>query len=246
MYEELLESTGLTKNEALIYLALLRIGKGKSGKIVKEAKISGGKVYETLNKLIDKGLVKISIENGIKHFIANHPKTILNYIKEKEETLKQKEGELEKLIPSFETLRSIDDTNEVVSLIKGFRGISVIVYECLEKSKDSICIMGVRSSKDEKFNRFWMNWHRKRVELKKEARIIFSDKGSDYWKFFRNLKYTCVKELSHLSPSAIMVIDNNTFIFSYDRELICIHITSKSITHSILNFFNDLWRFSKS
>ena len=245
MYEKLLESIGLTKNESLTYLALLKLGKAKSGKIVEEAKISGGKVYETLNKLINKGLIKIAIENGVKHFIVNSPQTLINYIKEKEKILKQKESELEKLIPSFEILREIDNSKEIVSLIKGLRGISVIVYECLEKSKTPISIMGIRSSKNEKFNRFWMNWHRKRVELKKEARIIFSDKNTDYWKFFKKLKFTKVKELLRLSPSAIMIIGDNTFIFSYEKELICIHITSKSITNSISNFFEDLWKISK-
>ena len=80
------------------------IGKSKSGEIVKESKISGGKVYETLNKLINKGMVKTVVENGIKNFIANHPKTILNYIREKEEKLKEKEKEIEKIIPSFEKM----------------------------------------------------------------------------------------------------------------------------------------------
>ena len=119
------------------------------------------------------------------------------------------------------------------------------VQKILEKSKDSLSIMGVRSSKDEKFNHFWMNWHRKRVELKKEARIIFSDRNTDYWKFFKNLKHTNIRELLHLSPSAIMIIDDNTFIFSYEKELTCIHINSKSITNSLLNFFEDLWKISK-
>jgi sugar-specific transcriptional regulator TrmB len=246
MYEKLLESVGLTKNESLTYLALLRIGKAKSGEIVKEAKISGGKIYETLSKLIDKGLVKIAIENGVKNFIANHPKTVLNYIKEKEDDLKKKENELEELIPSFENLRKIEEFKEVVSLIKGFRGISVVVYECLEKSKGEISIMGVRSSKDEKFNNFWMNWHRRRVELKKEARIIFSDKGSAYWKFFKSIKHTEIKELLHLSPSAIMIIGDNTFIFSYEKDLTCIHIKSLAISSSFLGFFEDLWKLAKN
>jgi sugar-specific transcriptional regulator TrmB len=245
MHEKLLEDIGLTKNESLIYLALLKISKSKSGEIIKEAKISGGKIYETLNKLIEKGLVKVIIENGVKHFIANNPKTLLNYLKEKEENLKAKEVELEKLIPSFENLISINTNNELVSLVKGFRGTSVIIYESLEKTKDSISIMGIRSNKEEKFNRFWINWHKKRIELKKEAKIIFSDKGSSYWKFFKKLKYTKLKTLSHLSPSAIMIIDDNTFIFSYEKELTCIHITSKPITNSILNFFEDLWKISK-
>jgi len=245
MHEKLLEDIGLTKNESRIYLTLLRIGKSKSGKLVKEAKTSGGKIYETLNKLVDKGLVKIVVENGIKHFIANNPKTVLDYLKERENNLREKEKEFKKLLPSFENLKKTNKPEELVSMIKGFRGISTIIYDCLEKGKGQIYIMGIRSSKDEKFNRFWINWHKKRIELKKEAKMIFSDEGGDYLKFFKKLKFTKVKKLLHLSPSAIMILDNNTFIFSYEKELTCIHMNSESITKSMLNFFNDLWKISK-
>jgi len=89
MYEELLKACGLTQNESLVYLALLKIGKAKSGQIVGEAKISGGKVYETLDKLGDKGLIKTISENNVKYFIANEPETLISYIKEKERELRE-------------------------------------------------------------------------------------------------------------------------------------------------------------
>ena len=54
VYEGLLKACGLTQNESLVYLSLLKIGKATSSKVVKEANISGGKIYETLEKLIQK------------------------------------------------------------------------------------------------------------------------------------------------------------------------------------------------
>ena len=244
MYENLLIECGLTQNEALVYLALLRLEKAKSGNIVREAKISGGKIYETLYKLIDKGLVKSVIENGVKHFIANDPKAILEYVKEKEKSLAEKEKELERALPSFSFLRKETEGNENVFFIKGLRGISATVYEMLEKARE-IRIMGVRSSKDERYNNFWRAWHRKRVELKKKALILFSDKNTEYWNFFRRLRHTEVREILQFVPSAIMVIDNNLFIFSYENDLVCVHITSHSMARSFSVFFDDLWMFSK-
>ncbi|MEI6849847.1 MAG: helix-turn-helix domain-containing protein [archaeon] len=244
MYEELLEQCGLTKNESLTYLALLKLGKSKSGDIVREAKVSGGKIYETLYKLIDKGLVKEVSENGIKRFIANNPRTIISYIKEKQKNLDQKEKELEKILPSFLKISGIDKEHESVSLVKGLRGISDIVYQKLENAK-KIKIMGVNSSKDEKYNTFWRNWHKERVNLKKEAQIIFSDKNTEYWKFFKNLNYTKLRELLHFSPSAVMIIDDNSFLFSYEKDLTCIHIQSIPMSNSLSSFFDDLWKIAK-
>lgn len=244
MYEKLLEESGLTKNESLVYLALLKLGKAKSGEIVREAHISGGKVYETLYKLIDKGLVKEISEQGVKHFTASEPKSLLIYLQERRNNLLEKEKEIEKNLSGFMNIKNMEFRPESVELIKGFRGISPTVYSVLENAKN-ISIMGVRSSKDERYNNFWRHWHEQRIKLKKTAKVLFSDRNTEYWKFFKKLKYTEVREILHLSPSAIMIIDEHTFLFSYEEEFTCIHIQSPSITLSLSNFFNDLWKIAK-
>ena len=124
MYEELLEQCGLTKNESLAYLALLKLGKAKSGEIIREADISGGKIYETLYKLVDKGLIKQVTENKVKRFIPNDPKSILSYVKEKQKNLEEKEKFLttaykENYILFFEH----DAVNECCRLIETEKGI---------------------------------------------------------------------------------------------------------------------------
>ena len=54
-YENLLRDIGLTDNEIKIYLTLLKLGISTSSKIVENANTSSGKIYETLNKLFNKG-----------------------------------------------------------------------------------------------------------------------------------------------------------------------------------------------
>jgi sugar-specific transcriptional regulator TrmB len=242
--KEILKDAGLTKNETLVYLTLLKLSKAKASEIIKDAKISSGKIYETLDKLIEKGLVKIVIENGVKTFIANNPKTILTYLKEKEKKLQEQEKQLEKIIPNLQDLMKLKKETETVSLIKGYRGVSSIVYEALKTGKE-IKIMGVTSSKSIKFNNFWKNWHRKRISLKKECKILFSDYKTEYWKFFKKLKHTEVKESLTITPSAILMIDNNTFIFTYKKELTCIQILSKDISESFHSMFDSLWKIGK-
>lgn len=240
LHEELLRACGLTQNESLVYLSLLKVGKATSSKIVKEANISGGKIYETLEKLIHKGLVKSIIENGVKNFMTNEPEMLVEYIKDKERELHKKEEELAKILPQLKGLKEHEQRLENVALIKGLRGIKPLVYDSLKKGK-IIKIMGVTSKKDVEFNNFWRFWHLERVKLRKKAEIIFSDKNTDYWRFYKKLKYTKVKEILHFTPSAILIIDYNLFIFSYEEELTCIHIKSKSISDSFSQFFDGLW-----
>jgi len=243
MYEDFLEGTGLTKNEAIVYMTLLKIGKSKSNQILKESKISSGKIYETLDKLSNKGLVKTIVENGIKHFVPSDPKTLFAYIEEKENDLEQKKKELEKILPKLQEIKLEPHNVEDVSFVKGFKGISTIVHEALKKGED-ISVMGVRSPKDESFNNFWKNWHRKRIELKKNAKMLFSDKGTEYENFYKKLEHTEVRETLTVSPSAIIIIDDESFIFSYEEEFTCIHIKSKAISKSFKSFFDSLWTFA--
>jgi len=242
MYENLLQKIGLTENESKVYLALLRIGKSKSGRIVKEASVSGGKIYETLYRLIDKGLVKIVTENGVKHFIANDPHTLSLYVNEKQEELKEQTKELEGMIPKLSGLK-IKEELESVSLIKGLRGVRELMHGLL-KAKKRIEIMGVTSGKDPRYNNFWRGWHTERVKLRKRARILFSDKNTDYWSHFRRQKYTEVREIIHFTPSAMIVVDDNALIFHYGEEIKCIHIQSGAIADSFSAFFEDLWAFA--
>ena len=240
-YEELLRACGLTQNESLVYLSLLKIGKATSSKIIKEAKISGGKIYETLEKLIQKGLVKLIIEGGIKNFIANEPEMLIAYIKDKEKELHKKEEDLQKILPYLKNLKEHNHKLEIVSLIKGLKGIKPLIYECLEKA-NSIKIMGVTSKKEMKYNDFWRLWHLERVRKKKKAEILFSDKDTEYWKFYKKLSYTKVKEILSFTPSAILLMDENVFIFSYEEDLTCIHIKSLSVSNSFSQFFEGLWK----
>jgi|SRR3989344_1976055 len=247
MSEKLLTEAGLTLNEAKVYLSLLKLGKAPSGKIVTEARIAGGKVYETLYKLVDKGLVEIIVENNIKQFIAADPQSLLLYMEERKNELSQQAEKLAEIIPDLQKIKYLSETPENVYLIKGFRGIRPLVDATVLKAKGEFLIMGVRSSKEAQFNIFWQHWHQARVKQKKKARLLFTDKNTDYWDFFQKMGFTQTKTTFSLSPSSIMVIDHQTFIFSYDqKEFTCIHIVSESIAKSFASFFEGLWKIAKS
>ena len=246
MHEKLLIDAGLTQNEARVYLALIKTGKAQSGKIVQEAAISSGKVYETLYKLIDKGLVEVVIENGVKQFHASDPKSIIIYMDEQKNKLQEQTKKLQKIVPELQKIKEFREPPENVYLIKGFRGIKPIVYRIMQEAQSDVKIMGVRSSKSRKFNIFWQHWHKERVHLKKKARMLFTDRDTEYWNFFKDLKFTKICSIPSLSPSAIMIIDNHCFIFSYDLEFTCIHICSPAIAKSFSSFFEGLWNIGES
>ncbi len=247
VYEELLEGSGLSKNESLIYLALLRIGRAKTSEIIKAANISTGRIYETLSKLITKGLVKSVSENGVKYFIASNPVSLIRYVEEKERDLHDKKEKLERIIPELKSISPYPELDNV-SLIKGIRGIEPIFYDVALKA-DEIKIMGVRSGKDPRYNIWWKNlwkrWSIERLNKKAPLKILFSDDKTDYWRHYNNEKYAQVRVNKSISPSAVMILGENVFIFTYEEVMSCVHIVSKPIALSFSGFFESLWNISK-
>ena len=75
--KEKLINLGLSKNEAIIYLFLLKNPKITTGPIIKETGISNSRVYESLNSLISKGLVNYTIQKDGKYFDASPPEKFL-------------------------------------------------------------------------------------------------------------------------------------------------------------------------
>jgi len=87
MIEEALHKIGLTDGEIRVYLTLMTLGSTTTGKITKYAGVSGSKVYEVLDRLMNKGLATTITKNGVKRFEATRPERLIDYLEEKEKVV---------------------------------------------------------------------------------------------------------------------------------------------------------------
>lgn len=247
MNEKLLEEVGMTKGEISVYLTLLKLGETTTGRIIEEAQISSGKIYEILDKLIKKGLVSFIIKEKTKYFSAANPHRLIDYMKEKEANLKKKEEELRKELPSLINIQKSAVKEHETTLFQGIRGIQTAIFESLNilGKNHEVLAMGVRSEKDEKYNILWEKWHNERIRNKVGCKMLFSDKGSQYYKTFKNMPNTEVKVLEGLTPSAIDVIGERVLIFTYDKEPSCLVINNAEIAKSFTTLFFILWNIAK-
>ncbi|MFA5174154.1 MAG: helix-turn-helix domain-containing protein [Candidatus Pacearchaeota archaeon] len=248
MNEKLLEEIGLTKGEIKVYLSLLRLGETTTGKIIEESGMSSGKIYEILDKLIKKGLVSYIIKEKTKYFQASNPKRILDYLNEKETSLKQKINEVQKEIPLLLQLQKPQENQAI--LFTGFKGIQSAIFQALDEldsnNKDiEILAMGLVARKNEKFNILWGGWHNLRIKKKIPCRLIFSEKGA-YFQELKKMKLAKIKFLDGITPSAIDIMDDKVLIFTYTDEPSCLFIKNQQIASSFKMFFETLWSVSKS
>jgi sugar-specific transcriptional regulator TrmB len=248
MNPQILQSIGLTKNESVVYLSLLELGTSKSGDILHKSGLNSGKIYEILDSLKKKGLASESIISNIRHFTASPPKQLLYYLQQKKNEIKNKESIIKNSIPQLEKLRETTIKEPIAVTYLGMKGLKTAADEALDSLKidDEILAMGVSSLKNKKINEFWKAWSQKRIKKKIIAKHIFSEK-SEYYNNFKKMNHTKAKILGGITPVTVDIFGEDiVLILSYKEPISCTLIKDKNTATSFKQFFNQLWKLSKS
>lgn len=116
---EALKEFGLSDYEAKAYSALIFLGSANASEICKESKVPQSKIYEVIDKLVEKRLVEVY---GVKpkEFKAVAPEVMLrNLMEEKEKKVKELKGKIESLIKFIKIPRPSTEVLEGVWTSKG-------------------------------------------------------------------------------------------------------------------------------
>src|SRR3989344_934599 len=172
--KNILQKAGFTQNEVKAYLALIKIGRVTSYTIVKEAKISSGKIYETLNKLIERGLVSYIIIKGKKYFEAAEPERLIDYMKKRELEIHEETKEIEGIIPELKLKKKIIEEKTKAEIYEGISGIKT-VYELMLREVNpngTLLILGAPKEAGEKLDIYFDNFNKRRIEKNIQLKII--------------------------------------------------------------------------
>ena len=80
MIEQHLQGLGLTEGESKAYVSMLSLGSSTVGPIAKKSGISYSKIYEVLQRLMEKGVVSFIIKEKTKYFQAIHPSMLHKFL----------------------------------------------------------------------------------------------------------------------------------------------------------------------
>jgi len=122
---------GLTKNESKAYEALVKHGKSGAAKVSKESGVPYSRIYDILETLIRKGLVKV-IPEKTKQFVATDPDNLLKLLAKKQNKLSAMAEEIKELKKFYEL-----KVKEPVILAYGKKNFYVIERELKRPEKYS-------------------------------------------------------------------------------------------------------------
>ncbi len=243
MLEKELKKLGLDKNEAKIYLSLLELGPSGISEIAQKAEMNRTTLYSVFDRLIEKGLLSISISGKRRVYTAESPGKVKQIIKDQLAVLDELMPEL------LSRVRTIKN-KPVFRYLDGLEGIKIAFLDSL-KTKDETIIgfSGIEALtvSNKSLLRFWENEYiPKRKKLKKFVRLIlpeneigqnFKDKDAEH---FRESKM--VPGSRYNFECEIHTYDDIVTVVSYSQgEEFALEIKSKPIANTIKMIFQIVW-----
>ena len=240
MNEEILIQAGLVRNEARVYLALLKIGTASVTEISQKSKVERTLVYGVLEKLMEKGLVSSVVKINKKYFEPADPEKISDLLKEREKIIDEAMPELKNLYESVENKQEVHH-------FKGKEGARAILEALLKNESKEWLIFGTTGKTAETLTYYLPQFHMKRVQKKMIFKAIYSEDSLARAKEVKKLKLTEVKILpkEYMTPTHINIVGNKVGIILWSEDPIGILIENKEIADSFSNYFKLLWKLAK-
>lgn len=238
----LLKEIGFTEREIKVYIALIEIGTSTIGPLSLKTGLQPSKVYETLEKLREKGLISYTIVSKTKHFQATSPNEILNLLDEKKRQFK---GMLEEL----EEKRKYAASPQIAVVHEGYKAFKALYNRLIGefKPKDYYWAFAFKNDYyNPALTNFLRNVHYRMAEKKIDDRLIghISMKKAILKTHGDNKNYK-IRFTDTLTPVGVAIINGKVINLLWGERPTAIEITSEQIHKQYKEFFLELWEKSK-
>ncbi|MBT5022630.1 TrmB family transcriptional regulator [Candidatus Woesearchaeota archaeon] len=242
MDTEILTELGFTQREIKVYLALIELGTTTVGPITAKSKLQSAKVYETLEKLKDKGLVSHIIVSKTKHFQAADPKEILNIIDERKKRFNE-------LLLELELKQKYAQSKQIAIVHEGYKSFKALFNKIISElgEKDSYWAFAFKNEyQTTAASLFLRKFHSQLGEKKIDDRLLgHISVRKDIKKSFKGNKNIKIRFTKNETPLGVIIIKNKVINLVWSERPTAIEITSEQIYEQYKNFFLELWENAK-
>lgn len=238
MDTKILEDIGLTKSEIKVYVALLKLGKSSAGQILEKAGIQNSVLHFSLNKLIDKGIISYIMNGKIKIYTATNPRNLIDY-------LKNKEIQLNSLLPELEEVQDNDAEDEKVEIFEGLGGMTAAMNLLFEDAKrgDEYLFTGIDlEERNEELQEFYSRFDIKRKAKGISTRGVVPDtmRGQLSQRVSIQVRYA-----SFPVPANSGMCNNKMVLLSWGKKPKAVYIKSQEIVKRQKDLFELIWKLAK-
>jgi len=241
-----LKEIGLSEGQILVYQAILETDKCTLKKIQEKTGIERRNIYDIISRLIEKGLVVHSLDQGKKLYYCTHPNKIKEEINIKKRTLESLEKQIPEMLGFFNN--NMQATNAEV--FRGENSIKALLNEALES--ESTYWLGGSSGIERTGLKTWFNqWMNQRAKQKKSMYDL-TNHGTyleDYPPFETEKHKKNHYNLSTLPTkvrlfNTILLFGNKVAQITWEDQPFAFVLESKEIKESYMRIFNYFWKES--
>jgi sugar-specific transcriptional regulator TrmB len=233
--EDILNITGLTKNQLEIYQGLLKHGPSSLSDITTFTGKYRSNTLDALSHLIDKGLVVTSYNSKRKVYHASNPSKITDICQENLEKAKAFTKQLEELNSNLEEPQ--------IEVLSGKEGLRSILDDELKTGK-TINVMQSSEDVENKAGSYLEISRNKRAEQGIEMRIIYNQTDKTWAQKTAKHNLTKVKVSRGKQFGATIDTYGDRVAIIFGTEPTIIKITDKKVAERFLQLFENSWKLS--
>jgi sugar-specific transcriptional regulator TrmB len=240
--KQILLNLGLSNNESEVYYILLELKESLASEIAKRTEISRPHVYDSLNKLLQKGLINYVIKNGNRYFKLANPNKLLDYLKEQGTEIKEKEKEIKNVLPELTSLYSQIKERPIIETYEGGEGIKTILNDIINTKKEMLAFNTLGKELIKYIPEHYLKRYLKERQRHKIRSRQFYVEGADVYRH-PMVKYK--KLPKSFQPVALFVYGNNVVMFILIDLPTSIRIQSKDVAKLYKEQFELMWKNTK-
>ncbi|PIN75112.1 hypothetical protein COV18_05155 [Candidatus Woesearchaeota archaeon CG10_big_fil_rev_8_21_14_0_10_37_12] len=235
---ELFKELGFTEREAKVYLALIELGSSTAGPIAARSGLQHAKVYETLQRLIEKGLVHYIVISKTKHFKAAPPKDILGLLDDRKRRFKE-------ILSELELKEKYAKDQQIAVVHEGFKAFKALFDRLADELKkgDWYYVFPFKEGyKTKAIPAFFRTFHKK-LEEKKVVDKVLSNREvkKEVLSTYKDNKNIKIKFTDFNVPIGIVIIKGKVIQVTWEDKPTAIEIVSAQIYKQYKIFFEDMW-----
>ncbi|UZE94171.1 MAG: hypothetical protein IB618_01185 [Candidatus Pacearchaeota archaeon] len=249
MNKETLKKLGLTESEINVYLALIELGSSLASKVAKKCGLHRTNVYDSLDKLIKRGLISFVVRENRKYFSAADPEKLLKILEGKKQEIEREESSLKTIISELRKKKRLTEEKIEAQIYKGKEGFKTVMEMILEEAKGKEWLyLGGTGKVYELLPYYLPALIKKRIKAKIKLKVLLADT-----KETRNLSKKAFVECKvRFLPKEIK---NITAIHVWKDKVAIIPITPTAIEEPVVflihnkenadsfrDYFNWLWK----
>ncbi|MDD9953251.1 MAG: phosphatidylglycerol lysyltransferase domain-containing protein [Candidatus Woesearchaeota archaeon] len=237
MDKDKLKELGLTDNEVDIYITLLQIGESPVIAIADESGIFKQAVYNSLERLEQKGFVQNTQQKGKKVYKAVNPKRILDY-------LDAQKDQFETLVPELITLAKAPKEDIETEVHKGTSTVRIVLNDVINTLKEQngheVLISGIDERKFLEADKNAMHKQLKKLQEYGFVEKLLSAKGDTLFFEGEQSEYRWIPQ-RFFSPIPTYVYGDKVAIIIWGNPNQSIIIKNKDVAEAYAKQFYFLW-----